>query len=611
MRNWASRRLLGGAAVAALLAAFAIPAIGQGGGQSPESLLPPGFGDTPAPAPAAAPAPGVTPTPGASGVQPPTLPGVDPLLTGEDAQATDEEEEKTPEELAAEAAALDMPAAAKRDPDQVGMLTPDNGGYRADQWGDVDARFASALMRDVKAPVASRWASILLRRVLLTQAPTPAGGVDGVDWVAERAWLLLRMGEADAARLLVSSVDVDRFSPKMFDVAQQTALATADPAAMCGLTDRVPASADQTSWDLARAICASLTGDNGTPAAIIDTARRRGKVRGIDLLLAEKVIGVGGGRRAINIQWDGVSDLTAWRFGMANAVNVAIPAALFDTVGPHVRAWQVRAPMIEPAQRVPFASWAASLGVLSSAAYVDLIGQAYEAADPDTLEQTPGYRLRNAYSADDAGDRVEALRELWSEPKTDIERYARLILTARAAARVAPGRDHADDARNLIAAMLTAGLDDAAARWSEVANAASDGDDSWALLAVGAARPLVAVSADRAGSYVGEQDKDSRKGAFLVAALAGLGRITPAEAQSLATEHGLPLGIQNSWTRAIDRAAARRQPATVALLAAAGMQTGSWKGVHPAYLMHIVRALQRTGHEPEARMIAAEAITRA
>lgn len=608
MRNWANRRLLGGAALAAALAVFAIPAIGQSG-QSPESLLPPGFGDTPAPTPA--PAPGATPAPGGPAVQPPALPGVQTPLTGEDAQATDEESEKTDEEKAAEVAQLDMPAAAKRDPDLVGVLTPDNGGYRADEWGGVNARFASALMRDVKAPIASRWASILLRRVLLTQAPTPAGGVDGADWVAERAWLLLRMGEADAARLLVSSVDIDRFSPKMFDVAQQTALATADPAAMCGLTDSVPADANQTSWDLARAMCAALTGDNGTANAIIDTARRSGKTRGIDLLLAEKVVGVGGGRRAINIQWDGVPDLTAWRFGLANAVNVPIPAALFNTVGPHVRAWQVRAPMIEPEARLDPAIWAASLGVLSSAAYGDLVGQAYEAADPDALEQTPGYRLRNAFAAEEESDRVEALRELWTEPKADIERYARLVLTARAAARVSPVKDYADDARNLIAAMLTAGFDDSAARWGPVADQLDDGDDGWALLAVGAPRRVVTLSASRVGAYVGEQDAESRKGAFLVAALAGLGRITPQEAQSLASEHGLPLGLRNSWTQAIDRAAAANQPATVALLAAAGMQTLSWKAVHPAYLMHIVSALRRTGHEPEARMIAAEALTRA
>jgi hypothetical protein len=603
MTNWANRRLFGGAALAVALAAFAIPALGQ---DQPESLLPPGFGETPV---SPTPAPGEPGPPAQPGV--PAAPGAETPLPDEDAQATAEGDVPADEEdQAAQIAKFDMPDAARRNPDLVGVLTPDNGGYAADQWGNVDARFAAALMRDIKAPVASRWAQILLRRVLLTQAPTPAGGVAGPDWVAERAWLLLRMGEADAARLLVSSVDIDQYSPKLFDVAQQTALATADPSGMCPLAERVPPQMAQISWDLAKAICAALTGDNGTAAAIVDAARRSGRARGIDLLLAEKVIGVGGGR-AINIQWDGVNELSAWRFGLANAVNVPIPDPLFDTVAPQARAWQYRAPMIDIDRRMAPAAWAAALGVLSNAAYVDLAGQAYEAADPDNLEDTPGYRLRQAYSADEAADRLEALRTLWTEPQTDIERYARLVLTARAAALVAPGEDHAEDARNLIASLLTAGFDDAAAKWGDVANGLDDGDDGWALLAVGAPRRVVTISARRAGAYVNEQEEGSRKGAFLVAALAGLGRISPEDAQSLATDYRLPLGLQNSWTRAIDHAAQANQPATVALLAAAGMQTLSWKAVHPAYLMHMVSALRRVGREPEARMIAAEAITRA
>jgi len=606
MTGWASKRVLGATALAAVLAAFAIPAIGQD--QAPESLLPPGFGDPP---PAAAPTPSTPAEPGQPNFGP-SGEVVQPLPAGETPDTEEgKEEDQAEEEELAEVDPFDLPPAARRNPDLVGVLTPDNGGYAADQWGNVHARFASTLMRDIKAPIASRWASILLRRVLLTQAPTPAGGVDGADWVAERAWLLLRMGEADAARLLVASVDVVAFTPKMFDVAQQTALATADPAAMCPLADKVPPTADQTSWDLVRGMCSSLSGDSGTASAIMDAARRRKRVRGIDLLLAEKVVGVGGGRRAINIQWDGVQDLTAWRFGLANAVNVAIPAPLFGTVGPHVQAWQYRAPMIEPLQRLGPAIWAASLGVLSNAAYVDLVGQAFEASDPDDNEDTLGFRLQRAYADGEVGDRLDALRGLWTETESPTERYARLVLTARAAARVTPSEDHAEDARNLVAAMLTAGLDDAAARWGAVADTLEDGDDAWALLAVGTPSPAVTLTAGRVASYVGDQEENSPKRGLLVAALAGLGRLSMEDAQSLATDYQLPLGLQTSWTRAIDRAAANRQPATVALLAAAGLQTRSWGAVPPAYLMHIVAALRRVGLEPEARMIAAEAITRA
>ena len=69
-----------------------------------------------------------------------------------------------------------------------------------------------------------------------TRAPRD---VNPVDWVAERAWLLLRLGEADAARMLVAGVDTDKFTPKMTQVAVQSALANADPSGLCPLQDGI------------------------------------------------------------------------------------------------------------------------------------------------------------------------------------------------------------------------------------------------------------------------------------------------------------------------------------------------------------------------------------
>jgi hypothetical protein len=49
----------------------------------------------------------------------------------------------------------------------------------------------------------------------------------------------------------------------------------------------------------------------------------------------------------------------------------------------------------------------------------------------------------------------------------------------------------------------------------------------------------------------------------------------------------------------------------VVVLAAAGMQTREWRYVPSENLFHIVAALRRVGLEPEARLIAAEALARA
>ena len=88
--------------------------------------------------------------------------------------------------------------------------------------GRCERHFPFTLMRRMGTPIASRWAHIALRDTLLAKAHSPRD-VNPIDWVAERSWLLLRLGEADAARMLVDEVDTDRFTPKMVQVAVQTA----------------------------------------------------------------------------------------------------------------------------------------------------------------------------------------------------------------------------------------------------------------------------------------------------------------------------------------------------------------------------------------------------
>jgi UDP-N-acetylglucosamine enolpyruvyl transferase len=79
----------------------------------------------------------------------------------------------------------------------------------------------------------------------------------------------------------------------------------------------------------------------------------------------------------------------------------------------------------------------------------------------------------------------------------------------------------------------------------------------------------------------------------------------------MANEFNINIGQKTSWTRAIEAAAGRHEAGTVAVLAATGMQTTSWSNVSPENLFHIISALKQVGLEPEARMVAAEALTRA
>ena len=103
---------------------------------------------------------------------------------------------------------------------------------------------------------------------------------------------------------------------------------------------------------------------------------------------------------------------------------------------------------------------------------------------------------------------------------------------------------------------------------------------------------------------------EQRKSRFLVAGLAGLGRLDAGAANGLAGQLGIDLNRESAWSRRIDRAAELGNPTLVALLAGLGMQGNGWDKMTARHLFHIVRSLRQVGLEAEARMIAAEAVAR-
>jgi hypothetical protein len=586
----------------ALAAALVLPAVAQ------ESLLP---ADTPAPRPAPTPSP--TPAPsstaapkggqsGATTLAPSTVATLDSGDTDTDTgdEASDVEE-GTSGQLK-----YDLPPGARRLLTRVGPLTPETGGMAPDAFG-VRGQYAAAIMRSMRGQVASRWGQILLRRALASAIDTP-DTISGADLAADRAGLLLRLGESTTARMIVQSVDYDRATPRLVATAQQTYLANADPSGLCPYVPAGLAHGDEQSWRLAAAMCAGMSGEAGPAGWAIGRVRSSGKISNFDILLAERVLGAtGAGRRSTTIEWDKVGRLTSWRFGLATATGIDIPAPLRATEAGSIRSWTVLAPMTPIGDRIAAAPYAASRGVLSSEAYVSLLSAASSEEEPAEALAAQTDLLRSAFSGANAADRYTAMEDYWTAGTGATARYAALVATARAAAALPTGADVGADPWQLLGSMLTAGYDNRAMQW---VSKLSVGGHGWGIMAVGSPRPLTGVGAGSIGSFASDDESaDSLRSKFLLAGLAGLGRIDAGQASSAASDLGVDLGKQTRWTRAISEAAERREPGMVALLAAAGMQ-GEWDKIPPYHLYHIVRALHDVGLDAEARMIAAEALVR-
>ena len=589
------------AAGAAATAGISVAVLAQ---ENPQSILPPGFGDPPQPATNTA---TPTPSPAPSTQAPPTRSEFSQVVASSLSDLTTAEQEMA---LLEPVPQVELPEGSERDPRLAGPIPPGDSGFGETMWGGSSGKFLSRLLRSNNTPLASRWGHILLRNALLTGAPAPAD-VHPADWAAERAWLLLRMGEADGARLLISGVDVADFSPKMFQVAAQSALANADPSALCPLRDGLE-KVEREILALVSAMCASLSGSNEVAAADIETARRRGRYQPIDLALADKVVGAGADTsRSATIEWDPVDRLNIWRFGLTTATGAIPPDRLMSGAAPRVLAWQARSPILSPEARLAAARVATGLGVFSSQALIDLYSLIYDATDPSDLGQTDAWQYRLAMVGRDRDEQVGAIRKLLDGAKNPLEKEATRAALARAASRIDPDEELQGIAPDLIAAMLAGGYDRAAIRWSGVVDDMDDEfrDRCWALLALGA--PDFKVDSGFLSEFIrNDESSGKQRSALLVAGLAGLGRINAGTAGRLNKRYGFGLARSNEWTRTIDGASSRGQAGTVALLAGTGLQADDFNSVPALHIYHLVTALQRNGQQFAARMIAAEALAR-
>ncbi|MDE0933344.1 MAG: hypothetical protein OSA47_07020, partial [Novosphingopyxis baekryungensis] len=321
----------------------------------------------------------------------------------------------------------DIPPEQRRSLDQIGFLSEREGGLPVDAYGRTGGAFLNGLVRRTRGPLISRWGTIMARRALVSRTLTPEN-VNGADWAAARAWLLLRMGETVGARTLVQQIDAADYTNRLYEVAMPVFMASADPAGLCSVADAAAQALKSNEWRTARAICAGLSGEQGRASALLTETRRRGWASGVDYLLAQKIIGAGfNGRRAVTIEWDDVQGLNAWRYGLAVATGVEPPSNLYNGYGRQVSGWRVLSAALPVQSRIQAADGAAALGTISNAAMVDLYAQAYGDDDVGDDIAARVSLLETAYSGRNQSRRMDALRDIWARGNDDAG-YSMLVL---------------------------------------------------------------------------------------------------------------------------------------------------------------------------------------
>ncbi len=554
----------------------------------------------PAPVPGTGPGPVIQPLPDSL----PTGPQL-PLPEGFPSLAELEEmDEQEINELFGLKAKFDVPPAARRALARIGVISSAEGGFPSQSLAGQPAKLVRAALTGTKGPMVSRWGHILMRRALASRLDAP-DGMTPVEFAALRASVLNMMGEPAIARALVQDVDSDNYESALTDAAFDAYLGTGDILGMCPVARLKGDIRDDGDWVLLSAVCSAYLGEERYAERRLNRALGTGEAPEIDVRLAQRYAGAAGdGGRAVNVEWDGVEELTPWRFALARALGADLPEALQQQAAPRFRISDALIPAVALSRRVEVAPLAGRRGVLSSAAMVDLYSQLYASDVVDGEAKQPGRVLREAYVAADPEARLDAMRVLWGDERD----YGALVLTAYAAARLPVSEDLAVDAEPILASMLSAGLDRNAQRWSSVIER---GSPAWGLLVFAQWPQAGQVDRQDVDSYIDDDDSDGqRKSKLLLAGLAGLGKVDADTVSDFSSRLDMNLTRNTVWSQRIDRAAQVGNPALVALLAGVGMQGSNWDMMTPRHLFHIVRALNQVGLNAEARMIAAEAMAR-
>ena len=250
-----------GALTGAVLGGFALAQETEAPPEAPESLLPPGFDSpppaqapaTPAPLPTAAPIPvapaaplPVAPLPAdGEGVGEQLAPITGPVTLPAVRELTEEELSELPtleelEELSTDELdelfglkpKYDIPPAARRSLERVGVISRDEGGFPAASLSKQPAELVRAILSASKTPLVSRWGHILVRRALASRLGTP-DGMQPVEFATLRAGALNAMGEYAVSRALIQDVDSGNWSPAMAEAALTAFVAEEDPLGVC------------------------------------------------------------------------------------------------------------------------------------------------------------------------------------------------------------------------------------------------------------------------------------------------------------------------------------------------------------------------------------------
>lgn len=215
------------------------------------------------------------------------------------------------------------------DPDTVGVLSVEDGGFGPDMWFGTSRRMLETMMKRITVNVSSSTMRGVMRRLLLTPARVPEGLTGNAAHIIRRVELLFEMGDlAGVGQLLDAIPERGRYDQLIRHEADTRLLAN-DNARACSLAAGQIGVADSQYWQKVFIFCQALAGEHDAAALGVSLLVETGDEDPAFFKLVDALAG-----RQVTL--DSLPDPSPLHLSMARVAKVRLPADVVSSNRPGI-----------------------------------------------------------------------------------------------------------------------------------------------------------------------------------------------------------------------------------------------------------------------------------
>ncbi|HZF35211.1 MAG TPA: hypothetical protein VE914_15550 [Candidatus Angelobacter sp.] len=508
--------------------------------------------------------------------------------------------------------------------DYAGTLEPDKGGFGIDMWRGTDRVRVERLLPLLK-PTVSPILAELTRRLVLSNAASPAGKGSGAGLLPPRVRLLADMGLAEDAVAVLKLLPADQRDAASARLLVELSWRAGDLDGACAVVqESVPRLPADSFWQEATIFCQLHAGQSSEAMLGLDLLREQAAGDEAFFALAEAL----GGSHDIKVP--SLPAVTPLYVAMAHAAGVPPPAVAIREPPPLMLALIAESPDAPADQRLTAAETAAAAGVLSpqhlAAAYAaqpakpGTLDTALDLPDVGNTSETRAILYQAALHAGLPQQRAKFIQKALATDTLDANYWARLQIYLPLLADIAPAPELAWFAPDAARHLYAGGKLREAGAWVALIQQGQQTDP-----AIAAASPqLVAldVLARNAPLAYGPNSlaimprlppndpRTARLHALFDALQEQQPETSSGEPQVAlaadAPEPAMPQQNVNLWLD-LGEAAAKNRIGETVLLSLVGLNATGLADAEPEWLARAVTSLRRVGLEEESRRLAVEA----